>query len=195
MPLALLLLALGALDITRRLSAQPSSAAIAVAGLVLCIAVPGGVQTFLLVSDATRLAYPGYVVAGSTLVEPAQWIRDNLPAGATIATRRVGVLGYTAPQAIFDYKFGLNDRAVAALIRANNTQFDDPRDPALESLWRERAPDYLLEDGNVIDKISSGRRDGFRIHGLEYRVIKTFPIGTAAEWTLAARVSPRIGSP
>jgi len=194
-PLALLLLALGGLEIARRLSVQPRSAAVAAAGLVLCVALPGVLQTFLLISDATRLAYPGYVMAGSTLVAPVQWIRDNLPADATIATRRVGVLGYTAPQAIFDYKFGLNDRAVAALIRAHNTQFDDPRDLALEALWRERAPDYLLEDGNIIDKIAAGHRDGFRIHGFEYRVIKTFPVGKDADWTLAERVTPPRGSP
>lgn len=194
-PLALLLLTLGAFDIARRLSTTPRSAVIASSALIAGIAIPGVLQAITLMTPAMRLAYPGYVMAGNTLVGPAQWIRDNLPAEATIATRRVGVLGYTAPQAIFDYKFGLNDRAVAATIRAHNRQFDDPRDPALETLWRERAPDYLLEDGNVIDRISSGNRASFRIHGFEYRVIKTFPIGKDAQWTLAERVTPPTGSP
>jgi hypothetical protein len=194
-PLALLLLALGTFDIARRLSALPRSASIAAAALIAGVALPGIIQTFILLTPAARLSYPGYVMAGSTLVGPAEWIRDALPADATIATRRVGVLGYTAPQTIFDYKFGLSDRAVAATIRAHNRQFDDPRDAALETLWRERAPDYLLEDGNTIDKIAGGNRASFRIHGFEYRVVKTFAIGKDAEWTLAERVSPRPGSP
>jgi hypothetical protein len=168
---------------------------LAAAALIATIAVPGMIQTFMLLLPASRLAYPGYVMAGSTLREPASWIRDNLPAEATIATRRVGVLGYTAPQAIFDYTFGLNDRAVASLIQAKGRHFGDPRDPALESLWRARRPDYLLEDANVIDRIASGNRQGIRIHGFEYRVIRTFLIGKDAEWVLAARVSPPSGSP
>jgi hypothetical protein len=194
-PLALLLLTLGTFDVARRLSASPRSAAIASTALIAGVAVPGIIQTFLLLTPAARLAYPGYVMAGSTLVGPAEWIRDTLPADATIATRRIGVLGYTAPQTIFDYKFGLNDRAVAATIRAHNRQFDDPRDPALETLWRERAPDYLLEDGATIDKIASGNRTSFRIHDFEYQVIKTFGIGKNTEWVLAERLTPPRGSP
>lgn len=194
-PVALLLLTLGALDAARRLSARTQSARLASAALIATIAVPGMIQTFMLLLPSSRLAYPGYVMMGSTLLEPAAWIRDNLPAEATIATRRVGVLGYTAPQAIFDYTFGLNDRDVAALIQAEGRQFDDPRDPALETLWRARKPDYLLEDANVIDRISGGNRHGFRVHGFEYRAIRAFTIGKNAEWVLAARVSLPSGSP
>lgn len=194
-PLALLLLTLGTLDAARRLSASGQSARIATAVLVAAVAVPGMMQTAMQRLPSVRLAYPGYVIAGSTLLEPAAWIRDNLPAETTIATRRVGVLGYTVPQAIFDYTFGLNDRAVAALIRAEGRQFGDPRDPALADLWRARRPDYLLEDTNVIDRVAGGNRAGFRIHGFEYRVIRIFAIGTDAEWALAARVNPPSGSP
>ena len=54
-----------------------------------------------------------------------------------------------------------------------------------------RAPDYLLEDSAIIDAIcksEGGTPQRFSIHGLNYRVIRQFPIGAVAEWVLAARL-------
>jgi hypothetical protein len=194
-PVALLLLALGSFDIARRLSASARSCALAATALVTFVALPGLVQTFHMVSPAARLSYPGYVMTGSTLIEPALWMRDNLTPDATVATRRVGALGYFAERRIFDYTFGLNDRKVATLIRARGKPFDDPHDAALAPLWRSRAPDYLLEDGAVMDKIARGARGSFVVHGIEYRVVRSFAVGRDAEWTLAERVTARSAAP
>lgn len=133
-------------------------------------------------------AYPGYILAGKSLVSPSLWIRDQLPRQATIATRRIGVLSYYSERAVFDYAYGLPDREVARRVARHGGRFDDPSDAALADLWRARAPDYILEDGPVLNDIISavgGTRDSFRIHGLEYQVVQRFPIGRQAEWVLA----------
>jgi arabinofuranosyltransferase len=135
--------------------------------------------------------FPGYVLAGKSLVEPALWMRDHLPERATIATRRIGALAYYSHRKPLDYAYGLPDREVARLVARQGRRFDSPADPALAAVWRARSPDYLLEDGTVIDYIVSqagGVRDRFPIHGIEYRVIKQFPIGRNVQWVLAQRI-------
>jgi hypothetical protein len=174
------------------------------ATLVLGVAVPSAAITLIRASDGSRLSYPGYVMTGATLVTPSLWMREHLPSGVTIATRRIGILAYYGQHRVFDYTYGLTDRDVARLVRAGGRHFENPGDPALAALWKARAPDYLLEDGSVIDQIAlaaKGTREGFTIHGITYRVVQTFPIGNGAEWTLAARTQiivrpePRSPSP
>jgi hypothetical protein len=192
-PLALLLLCAGALDIVRRLTDHARAPGLAAGALILAFGLPGAVETFQTISSTSRAFHPGYIMTSATLVPPARWIKEHLPPDAVIATGRVGALAYFGERRIFDYKFGLNDRAVAQLIRRHHRPFDDPHEAVLAELWQTRAPGYLLEDGHVVDRTArrTGTRESFRIHGLEYRVIKTFPIGANTEWTLAERLTPR----
>ena len=65
-----------------------------------------------------------------------------------------------------------------------------PASPGLAALWRERAPDYILEDGDVIDATvaaTGGTPESFRVHGIEYGVVRRFPIARGVDWTLAGR--------
>jgi hypothetical protein len=192
-PLAMVLLCAGLLEIVARL-ARRDSRGLRVAtwgAMIVAIALPGAAVTLARASDAWRTRYPGYVMTGATLVAPAHWIQAHVAAGATIATRRIGILGYYGGHRVFDYAYGLTDRDVARRVQARGRYFDTPEDPALADLWRARSPDYLLEDGPVIDRIAAaagGTRDGFTIHGITYRVVKRFAIGADAEWTLAERV-------
>ncbi len=136
--------------------------------------------------------FPGYVLSAKNLVEPAMWLRNHLPEGSTIATRRIGALAYYSHQPVFDYAYGLPDRQVARLVAGQRHHFDTPTDPALAAVWRDRAPDYILEDGPIIDYIAAqggGTRQRFSVHGIEYRLVEQFPIGHDAQWVLARRVA------
>jgi hypothetical protein len=143
-------------------------------------------------SKSARMeSFPGYVMAGKNLVGPAHWMRDHLPANATIATRRIGVLAYCSGRKIFDYTYGLPDAKVARLVARHGERFDTPTDPALAEVWRARLPDYLLEDGILMDYIiarAKGSRQRFSIHGIDYRVVEQFPIGLDVDWVLASRI-------
>jgi hypothetical protein len=159
--------------------------------LIPLVAIPMAATTLGRAAESARLAYPGYVLTGATLVAPSQWMRDNLAAEATIATKRIGILAYYSRRRVFDYTYGLAEKDVARLVSAHGTHFEDPNHPALAAAWRARAPDYLLEDGPVIDKIAAaagGTRANFTIHGATYRVVRAFRIGKDADWTLAERV-------
>jgi hypothetical protein len=137
--------------------------------------------------------FPGYVMAGRNLVGPAQWMRDNLPADATIAARRIGALAYYSHRNVFDYTYGLPDPEVARLVGRRGERFDMPTDPDLAAVWRARAPAYFLEDAVTLNYILSqtgGVRERFSIHGAEYRVVREFPIGCDAKWVLARRQTP-----
>ncbi len=135
--------------------------------------------------------YPGYVLAGKTLIGPAAWIREHLTADAIIATRRIGVVAYYSGRKVFDYMYGLPEPEVARLVAGRGGRFDTPADPALETLWRARAPEYLLEDATIMDAIiakAAGAHDSFAIHGIKYHVVREFPIGDGATWVLAERL-------
>ncbi|HLB79388.1 MAG TPA: hypothetical protein VJJ77_02700, partial [Dongiaceae bacterium] len=158
---------------------------------VAAVIVAVGAIDILYQSSPSRLrTFPGYVMAGEALVEPARWMRANLPADALIATRRIGAAAFLGDRRVFDYSLGLTDRAVARRVRAAGKRFWSPADPGLADLWRDRRPDYLLEDSDVIDAIvaeTGGSRDLFRIHGVAYRVVRSFPVGRRAEETLFGR--------
>jgi hypothetical protein len=137
--------------------------------------------------------YPGYVLGGKNLVGPSLWIRDNLPRTTTIATRRIGALAYYSDHKVFDYAYGLPDRDVAQLVARHGQSVDTLTDPAFAAVWQARAPDYLLEDGPMIEQIVShakGTRDRFSVHGIYYRAVKGFPIGSETQWVLAQRIRP-----
>jgi hypothetical protein len=138
--------------------------------------------------------FPGYVLSGKNLIEPSLWLRDHVPAEATIASRRIGALAYYSGRPVFDYMYGLPDRQVARLVSAQGRRFDTPTDSALAAEWRTRAPEYILEDGPIIDYIASqsgGTRQRFSVHGIEYQSVEQFTIGHDAQWVLARRVAAK----
>jgi arabinofuranosyltransferase len=199
LPVALILFSAGLGEVLRLAigtTARPGTRQ-AVAALVAAVLV----LTSLANSQANvaRLdEFPGYVMAGRNLVGPATWMRDHLPPGATVATRRIGALAYFSDRPVFDYTYGLADRDVARLVAAHGGHFDTPADPALNELWRTRAPEYLLEDSPILDAIiaeAGGTRDHFSIHGVVYRVLTQFSIGRGSQWVLAQRVAPRGQNP
>nr|MDP9122733.1 hypothetical protein [Acidobacteriota bacterium] len=160
----------------------------AVAGLY------GILHTFGRTTLSVRDTYPGYVLTSRSLVPPSRWIRDHLPPGTTLATRRIGALGYYSRHPVFDYCFGLTDRDVARLIhRRGGRRFDHPDDPGLAPLWRRRAPDYLLEDDDLthaLTTLTGPTADTFELHGIRYHVLRRFPIARATSWVLAERQPP-----
>ncbi len=162
-------------------------------GRVLALAASALIATQLygmLTGMARMEAYPGYVLAGHPLVGPARWIRDTVPPDATIATRRIGALAYHSERDVFDYVFGLTERDVAAAVAARGTGFD-AADDDLAPLWADRAPDYILEDDDIMADIiesTGGTPERFVVHGVAYRVIRSFPIGPRRDWVLAGRV-------
>ncbi|MEX2009255.1 MAG: hypothetical protein WEC41_03595 [Dongiaceae bacterium] len=186
LPVGVILLLAGGVRLE---GALPRRGRVTLAAAAAIVAV-GAIDILYQSSPARLRAFPGYVMAGEALVEPARWMRANLPAGALIATRRIGAAAFIGDKRVFDYSLGLTDRAVARRVRAAGTRFWSPADPGLADLWRDRGPDYLLEDSDVIDAIvaqTGGSRDLFRIHGVPYRVVRSFPIGRRAEETLFGR--------
>jgi hypothetical protein len=172
---------------------RPIAATAAVAVLAALLVGAGLFRTQRLLGWDAAHAYPGYVTTGHTLVAPSRWIGAHLPAGATLATRRIGAVGYHSRLKVFDYAWGLTDPAVARRVGARGDGFDDPRHPALAEAWRRAAPDYLLEDESRLDGwLAPGGESlegGFTVHGLRYRLARRFPIGDGTEfWALCERI-------
>ncbi len=135
--------------------------------------------------------FPGYVLFGDRLVDPARWIAANTPRTAVIATRRIGAVGFIADRRVFDYAVGITDRDVARLHAPPERGLTDPDDPRLATLWRRVRPSHLLEDDDVIDAIarrSGGTRARFVVQGDAFRVIRAFTLGSEREWLLAERI-------
>jgi len=193
LPAGLLLFWAGLVQVVYRLlghATRPPTLALARTAIVVLLVLTGTFDGFGRMSAMET--FPGYILAGKNLVQPSLWIRDHLDADATIASRRIGALAYYSRKRVFDYTFGLPDREVARLVAAAGRRFDSPDDPALAALWSARAPDYLLEDGEMLDYIVSGTggtRQHFAIHGLPYGVIKRFSIGREKDWVLVGRLS------
>ncbi len=177
----------------RRLSGRTGRLILAATAVVLMLTS--------IIDARTRMsrmeAYPGFILAGKTLIGPAQWMRDHVAADATIATRRIGVAAYYSGRQVFDYTYGLPEPEVARLVARRGERFDTPTDSALEKVWRTRSPDYLLEDDDIMDAIiakARGSRERFAIHGIEYHVVREFPIGCEVAWVLAERLTGAPGT-
>ena len=170
--------------VTRRVLHRPA-VGLATLATVSILALLGGRTLVAWPTETFRERFPGYVMTSASLVEPVRWMRVSLPPSATVASRRIGVLGYEGGFQVFDYSFGLTEREVALRIRAAGGAFSLPSDPRLESLWRSRAPDYLLEDASVLRELE-GRSgaDGFEIHGMRYRRLRSFRIARGIDWVL-----------
>ncbi|MEM7205107.1 MAG: hypothetical protein AAF628_32940 [Planctomycetota bacterium] len=70
--------------------------------------------------------YPHYHAA-------AAWLRQNAPAGSTVACAEIGVIGYRAPGLRVLDMFGLVSPAGVARVRCGDTAW-----------WLEAAPDYIV---------------------------------------------------
>ena len=116
--------------------------------------------------------YPGYVLAERSLVEPSRWMGEHLPAGVTVATRRIGALAYYSHLNVFDYAYGLTDPKVARMVGRRGRRFDLPGDPELAAAGRSRALINFSEDAATLDYVlsqSGGTREKFLIHGGQSR--------------------------
>jgi hypothetical protein len=192
LPATLLLLWFGMIDVLSRLSSKHGYAwHLWIAVIMITTLVMAGVlRTYAKLNPDALSQYPGYVLASTTLIKPAHWIRDHLPENSIIATRRIGVLSYFSNNRIFDYRYGLTERKVAQLIGQRKHQFKSPNNPDLAMIWQRTQPDYLLEDDHVLKYIvkkSGGSLDSFTIHGITYHVVKRFTIGKNVQWVLARR--------
>jgi hypothetical protein len=145
-------------------------------------------------SQDFRLRFPGYVMTSSTLVEPARWLRQNLPETAVVASRRIGVLAYEGRFEVFDDCFGLTEPEVAQMIRRGGLPIDLPSDPRLAELWRRRSPDFVLEDAAVIAALPTAAGE-IEIHGLRYRQARSFRIARGVDWVLLARAESQQPGP
>lgn len=145
------------------------------------------------VGEPARAKYPGYVLTSEPLREPVLDLVKTLPAGSVVASRRIGLLGYLSSFEIFDYTFGLPDREI---IKARNAVggrlFDDPNDVGLAEIWKRQKPPYFLEDRSRIRRMLmtvDATPAEFRIHGIKYREIKSYRIGTDEDWVLCQAIS------
>jgi len=185
LPAALLLLWVGALDLANRLWPARIAPLAAFGALLL---------TVLGLSFGARIGamerYPGYVMAGRTLTGPSEEIARIVPEGDVIATRRIGALAYVSGREVFDYVYGLTEPEVAELVARRGKAFEQPSNPALEAVWKARAPGWILEDEAVLAEIArkaGGTLDRFALHGIAYGAVRKFPIAPDVEWVLARR--------
>ncbi|HSM14242.1 MAG TPA: hypothetical protein VLA66_09250, partial [Thermoanaerobaculia bacterium] len=183
----------------RLLGSRGPRPARAVAAAIVLAAVVGGTWRSLDLFGPPRTERrPGYVTVSETLLPTVEHLARTLPRDATLASRRLGALGYFTELAIFDYSNGLTDAAVARLVRANGGDLGTPRHPLLAELWRERAPEYVLEDLDVVaDWLERGEQpQAFEIHGVPYRLARTFPLGDGrSRWALLARAGAPLPPP
>jgi len=191
LPAALLLLSIGALDLSNRLWPL-RIAPLAVFGAVLLFT-----QGLTLGARLGAMeGYPGYVMTSQALIGPAKAIAGLVGEDDTIATRRIGALAYVTGRRVFDYVYGLTDAEVARAVAARGKAFEQPSDRELVPIWRARAPRWILEDEPVLADIArkaGGTLNGFTLNGFTYRAIERFAIAPEVNWVLARRIedSPR----
>lgn len=146
-------------------------------------------------SDNSANEYPGYVLTTRNLQDAVAEISEMIGAEDTLAIRRIGLIGFTAGCRIFDFAFGLPDpEVVQARIKAGGRYFDNPLDPGLAELWQKRRPRFFLEDRSKImlncnrpgDDIEFSRSGISRLnlHGVVYREVKSWKIGSNEDWVL-----------
>lgn len=161
------------------------------AGYALALVGLGFSDSVMHLRSSYTQKYPGYVLVSQSLVAPSLWIRDNLPDTAVIAARRIGALAYYSRKKIFDWKFGLVDREVAAIRRRTAADINYPTNPALKELWPKVSPDYLLEDSQVIQAVireAGGTEERFEVQGIPYHVLKKFKIALDVDWVLCQKI-------
>ena len=199
-PLAAILFVRAIALATERTLGSRRAAAVALALAVALLAGFGLWRTGRHLSPAALEETPGFILASEDLVPAARWIDEHLPPDGVVACRRIGVLGYFGRRPVFDYAFGLTDPRVARAVRRHGEPFRSPAAPELARLWRTVRPDSLLEDLERLRPLDgsvepdpgqaplAGRAgDRFRVHGVEYEVVRAFPVGDT-RWVLSRAV-------
>jgi hypothetical protein len=185
LPAALLLFWVGALDLSNRLWPARIVPLAAFGAVLLCV------QGLTLGAHLGAMAvYPGYVMTSEALISPAKAIATLVPEHDTIASRRIGALAYISGRQVFDYVYGLTDAEVARAVANHGKVFEQPTDPKLATIWRARAPRWILEDEPVLADIArkaGGTLEGFTLNGFTYRAVERFLIAPEIAWVLARR--------
>ncbi|MEI9476832.1 MAG: hypothetical protein WCO26_09675 [Deltaproteobacteria bacterium] len=136
--------------------------------------------------------YPGFVMAGSSLVQPSLWIRDNLPDGSTIATSRIGAISYYSNKIIFDNQFGLTNKEIAEKRRQSAGKLFMFGDPAVEELVRKVCPEYLSHSFLAWPRMEIPQCEQF--YGMRYCLVNKWKVGTRFGvdewWLIRRRASP-----
>jgi len=137
--------------------------------------------------------YPGYVLFGTKLIKAAKAMAPLIPDSTTIATRRIGVIGYYTNAKIFDYKFGLIHKDIALLVSKTKKRSDSLDDQRLKPYWDKYGPDFILEDDSVLKRLLKSNRDNvILVQGEEYQIVARQLIGADGEgpvyWSLAKRI-------
>lgn len=159
--------------------------------ITVLIVISGFADLYRSIRSGVVDEYPWNVMTGKNLVAPAKWVEENVPDGSVIATRRIGALSYYTTRNIFDYKYGLTEKDIARLARQYGRAFEYPDDPAIDAIWKQKAPDYVFEDLPRLQQIaerSNGTLERFSLHSIEYRAIRTFTIGNGLYWVLCGRI-------
>ena len=193
-PVAFIAFWMGLIVIHEKLLSDLMSKANQAKLLMLYAAIMIGGNLFIglnALGQASVNLYPAFVLTSEPLIEPALWIRDNLPKDCIIATRRIGALSYYSQKNVFDYKFGLTNKEVSKLVNKHKRHFNNLCDPELKQIWKKVSPDYILEDLVIVEaaiRASKGKRERFEVHGIPYRLIKSFPISKTNEWLLCEKI-------
>jgi hypothetical protein len=136
--------------------------------------------------------YPGFVLTCKTLREPVEDINKLLPATAVIATRRIGLIAYVTRRQIFDHIFSLPHSDLAIMKKKKEIRdHDNPTEHFLRDIWRSRQPTHFLEDeSKILNMLAThpGTRDQFEIHGINYKLLKSYKIGDKENWLLYAKL-------
>lgn len=190
-PLAAPLLVRGLFAAGRRIPRVGARTATGLAAAVTLVLVGVGLfRTREHLGPAARGDYPGFVLTSDTLIAPARRMGAELPPGTTVAARRIGAFAYFAELPVLDYAWGLTDPRVARLVARQGQAFESPDDPALAGVWRETAPECLLEDAEVTNRLRERPLEPgpLSVHGFRYEEVRRFRLGDgAATWVLACR--------
>lgn len=147
LPLGAVLLGRGVTELARRIPGLAAPAARAAAGLVLAATLAGaGFLRNVPAALDRREAETGFVL---NMRQTGEWLHDNLPADATIATTTIGAISYYSGVRVIDM-LGLTDREVARHPRMLSGITDNWREVQYnaESVLRRR-PDMIFFSTSV----------------------------------------------
>ncbi|MFZ5952197.1 MAG: hypothetical protein ACOYXC_15940 [Candidatus Rifleibacteriota bacterium] len=157
-------------------------------GLSMIVAFVGILNAWFWLKPESQKTYPWYVMNSRPLEDASRWIEKNTPADSVIATRRIGCLSYFSRRRVFDYKFGLPEPEVAALIKTSKEPFNTPQNPLLKEIWQKADPDYILEDTGLIHSFGyKQHRGNFEVHGRIYSPVQEFKINENTNWVLCRK--------
>lgn len=195
LPTLPLLVAFGYAALLRPSLPRPALAAIL--GLLVILNVTQVLQAH---KSFTEGLYPYSVMAGQPQETAGKWLARSFPPGTTVATKRIGGIGYFSGMRVVD-TLGLTDRRIA-LIRHASPQRGEVEQQRIAVEVFSRRPDLILLavmkrwDKLPLDQpppdIAANLRDvdnalyaGLAPHG--YRFIYRLPQGGDGEFAIFAR--------